>query len=185
METPKKDVEFWLLNQNNLKELCQTLSEVWNSLCSEHGWPHKKSWQDMLRERKAVRSLARQYALEHSQEEVKSALFWILSRWNWQKTPAPLNLLTSKTQWNCYRMVLDREREESEIIVKEKQTTLQEWAKMEINNRIRKGTPPDKATKETIDFALILGKLKGMNTEEKLSFCNFCENIERIYSNKS
>lgn len=179
METQKKDIEFWLLNQDNLKNLCQILSEVWNDLCQQHGWPHRKSWHEMLRERKAVRSLARQYALENNKEETKKALYWILSRWNWQKTPAPLNLLSSKTQWNCYRMVLAREKEEEQGVFLEKQSSLKDWGRLEITNRVRSGKNPKVAIKETIDFALIIGKLNGMNTEEKLSFFNFCESLER------
>lgn len=177
MDTPKKDIEFWLLNQDNLRELCKTLSEVWNKLCQEHGWPHRKTWQEMLRERKAIRSLARQYALEHSLEETKIALRWILSRWNWHKTPAPLNLLSSKTQWNCYRMVVAREKEESQFLVNQKQSSLEDWAKLEISNRVRGGKPPHLAAQETLEFAQILGKLGGLATQEKLSFANYCENL--------
>lgn len=183
MEPQKKDIEFWLFNQDNLKRVCQLLCEVWNDLCRENGWPHRKSWQEMLRERKAIRSLARQYALENSDEETKTALRWILSRWNWQKTPAPLNMLTSKTQWNCYRMVLAREKEESSIVVQEKQSSIREWARLEMLNRVRSGDTPIMATKETLDFALILGKLNGMNTKEKLSFFNFCEEFEEELTN--
>lgn len=184
MDSPKKDIEFWLLNQDNLRDLCKILSEVWNSLCQENGWPHKKTWQEMLRERKAIRSLARQYALENSPEETKMALRWILSRWNWHKTPAPLNLLSSKTQWNSYRMVLAREKEESQIIVKEKQTSLRDWAKLEITNRVRGGRNPSLAIIETLDFALILGKLGNLSSPEKLSFFNYCEDLgEKIHQN--
>lgn len=185
MDTQKKDIEFWLFNQDNLQNLCKILAEVWNSLCAEHGWPHRRTWQEMLRERKAIRSLARQYALDNSKEETKKALFWILSRWNWRKTPAPLNLLSSKTQWNSYKMVLARAKEEAQIFIEEKESNLKNWARMEITNRVRSAKLQrdlkhdfGSASKETVEFALILGKLKGMNTEEKLSFASFCEEIE-------
>lgn len=190
MDTQKKDIEFWLFNQDNLQSLCKILAEVWNSLCSEHGWPHRRTWQEMLRERKAIRSMARQYALDNSTEETKQALFWILRRWNWQKTPAPLNLLSSKTQWNSYKMVLAREKEESQIFIQEKDSNLKDWARMEITNRIKSErfqknskienkADASNISKETVEFALILGKLKGMNTEEKLSFASFCEDVEK------
>jgi hypothetical protein len=81
-------------------------------------------------------------------------------------------------------MVLSREKEESLQVVNEKQSTLRDWARLEITNRIKSGKTPDKATRETLDFALILGKLNGMNTEEKISFFSFCEGIERQITTK-
>lgn len=87
-------------------------------------------------------------------------------------------------------MVLAREKEESQIFIQEKDSNLKDWARMEITNRIkserfqRSSKIENKAdasniSKETVEFALILGKLKGMNTEEKLSFASFCEDVEK------
>ncbi len=75
-------------------------------------------------------------------------------------------------------MVLAREEEEGINVVQEKQASLREWAKLEIVNRIKSGKKPSVAIKETLDFALILGKLGGMNKDEKLSFFTFCEDLE-------
>ena len=52
---------------------------------------------------------------------------------------------------------------------------------MEKKTRIEKGLSPSEARKETEEFALILGKTKGMNKEEKLAFCNQCEELEEFF----
>jgi hypothetical protein len=161
--------------------VASAIAEAWTKYAKEYGWPHRKTTSDVYKDRKAIRTCSREFAQGKQKQEILKGISWILGRWNWSKTPAPLNLLTSKSQWAGYKMVLARLEEEAQAAIQLRSQSLLDWVSMEIKNRVQKGMDPTEARKETEEFALILGKTKGMNKEEKLLFCSYCEEIENLY----
>jgi hypothetical protein len=161
--------------------IAKALEKVWNSLCKEAGWPHRKSSGECLRNTKVIRCCIRyggDYVTKGRPESLEPPLRWILSRWNWGKSPAPLNLLASPTQWKAYDMVMARLEEENSEANKDKESNLVAWARMEMNNRLRRGMTPSEARQSVEEFAQVLGKTKGLTPQQMLDFRLKCAEME-------
>jgi len=165
-------------NYEKFMEVASDISQVWTKLAREFGWPHRKSPEDLMREGKAIRSTIRYYALNHNKKETQEAIEWILRRWNWLKSPAPLNLLTSKTQWNGYQLVMNRVEEENLEAIKEKMETLFEWASLEMERNMKRGLTPSASAKNIKDLAKILGKTSTIGDKGLEEFFKHCEKLE-------
>jgi hypothetical protein len=173
-------------NYEKFVEVAGTISKVWTKLAKEYGWPHRKSPDDLMREGKAIRTTLRYWALNHTPVETEEAIEWILRRWNWQKSPAPLNLITSKTQWNSYQLVINRLVEEESAAEADKMNSLYQWALLEMQRNIKKGMTAGISIKNIKDLAKILGKTKLLGDKNTEDFYRYCEKLEKDFSeNKS
>jgi hypothetical protein len=165
-------------SREKFMRVAQSIKEVWNKLSKEHGWPHRKTEESLLREGKAIRSTIRYWATSKNDLETKKGVEWVLRRWNWNKNPAPLNLLASKTQWAGYQMVMNRVEEENQSAMEEKMESLLTWAEKEMERNIKKGMTSSESKKNIQELSKILGKTASLTDKEKELFFNFCDKLE-------
>jgi len=157
------------------------ISEAWNHLAKNHGWPTRISPEDTLRKTRVIqKTLAGIEGLSEltPPPTLLETLLWILSKWNWNKTPAPLGLLENRDQWAAIKSIRLRSQEEIKEARKEKLAKIEEWARREFRLRTEKGLSPQQAKKEIEEFAHATGKTQGMTTHEKLQLCETLETLE-------
>lgn len=171
-------------NYEKFTQVAENVSVVWTKLSKEYGWPHRKGLEDLMREGKAIRSTIRYGGplVDKNNEETQRAIEWILRRWNWNKSPAPLNLLTSQTQWKSFHMVMARVEEENLTAINERMSSLFEWSLQEMQRNIKKGMPATSSRKNIEDLAKILGKTSSLEDKELIEFQRFCEELESKFS---
>jgi hypothetical protein len=154
-------------------------AECWNILAKTHGWPTRKGARDILHSRRVIRRLKEELAHPENLPGItdKEAISWILSRWNWQKTTAPMGMLESREQWKSLRDVLARLQEERQEAEEIKHNTLSLWLHKEFNLRLQKGLSPEGAKKDIEQFSLATRKFQSLSTDEKLFFCQSLEDL--------
>jgi hypothetical protein len=165
------------IDRNHLAEM---ISKVWNFLSKENGWPNKQNSFDVLRKNRILTKVIsgmETASKAKSYPNNEAAIKWILSRWNWKKSPAPLGLLESKDQWQALTMVLQRIDEENDTAIEENSTKIKDWIDSEYRIRIMSGKPSSTSKKEVEEYAIALGKFQALTKEEKLLFLEHLETI--------
>lgn len=160
-------------NPGLASEAAAAVAEIWNGLAKEHGWPPQANQESLLRQRKTLtgvmRGLDKLSRIPHGRS-VETLLFWILSRWNWNKSPAPIAIAASSGQWNALAASLNREIEEAETTNRERLRTITAWVEKEFSIRRRNGLDGQAAKREIREFALATGKINAWSPHEQEHF---------------
>lgn len=153
--------------------LAATIAEIWNALAKENGWPASQTAQSVRRNRRALanamKGMKATEAVDHSRSR-KTLLTWMLSRWNWTKSPAPLELVASAPQWAALAASLAREAEETRATEEDRLRAVSAWVEKERAIRQRNGVDPARAKREIEEFAKATRKISAWTREEQEHF---------------
>jgi hypothetical protein len=153
--------------------LAKVIADVWNGLARDHGWPATQNAEDIKRNRRvlatAMRGWAKTSEVDHGRD-TKTLIRWMLSRWNWDKSPAPMNLVASSAQWDALKASLQREVEENATRNKDRLKSVTEWVEKEISVRGKNGIEGIRAREEIEEFAKATGKINAWTPAEQEHF---------------
>lgn len=153
--------------------LAEEITKIWNGLATQHGWPGILTCESVRRNRRglagAMRGLDRTARIPHGRSE-STLLHWVLSRWNWAKSPAPLALASNASQWDALCQSLHREVEETAATDKERIQSVTRWVEKERNIRRRNGMDEAAAKTEIEEFAKATGKINAWTRPEQEHF---------------
>lgn len=123
--------------------LAHLISRLWNRLAKTHGWRQEKSPEQILQTPKLLSTL-KALALQYQRELLAAGLTQtapqlleennlqhLLSQWNWEKSPAPLRLLTSPHQWQALTYLQLKTYEEAQSLEEQSLQRLLEYTQRE------------------------------------------------------
>lgn len=153
-------------------KLAGTIAEIWNELAKNNGWPTNVKLEAIKRNRKTLsavmKGLEKTGEIPHGRDQ-RTLLKWTLSRWNWTKSPAPLSIVGSMTQWDALTKSLAREVQEKEQTDQERLGAITKWITKEIGLR-NKTKDNTNTRKEVQEFAEATGKINSWTNSEQQHF---------------
>jgi hypothetical protein len=177
--------------------LAQKISRLWNLLAKTHGWRQEKTPEEILKTPKLLHTL-KTLALQHQQKLVDAGLppkvceLWeeqtlenlqhLLTQWNWEKSPAPLRLLTSPHQWQNLTYLHLKNHEETQCLEKESlqrllQYTQREW---DLNQKVKK--TPQACRQATEEHLQATGKWDSLTPIQKTHIQQLLDKLSQTHA---
>lgn len=147
---------------------CQQAAEAWNGFARRAGWPERLEQEELLKKRRFKTNSAKAWG--ESSFPPKDGITWVLSRWNWDRSPAPIELLCSRNQWDAWRALQTAIQEEihqrRELCLKHRR----EEARSLINRLRRSGITQEERSKQALEIIRASGKWRAWSIQEKMAF---------------
>jgi len=173
------------------QELSQKLSEdicsVWNQLAKKHGWRQQKNADQVLRTPQLITTTLKilaenqkelcQNSIEIQDLSQKQYIQEIFEKWNWEKSPAPLRLITSPTQWKTLTYQLQKTHEEHIALEEESLQRLFALVQREWNLQRTSLKTPEQARKTTEEYLQASGKWGSLTSHQKLRLCELLDQL--------
>jgi hypothetical protein len=159
--------------QTDLRKVAELLCQVWNELAKKNNWPQRKRPEELLQNVGFLRSVWKELArFEQSTRCDHTLLTWVLSRWNWQRSPAPVNHAAQPKLWENLKSSLDLEAEEAAELITKQQREVASWTEHYFREHLIKGQPPELAAESTRKYARLSGKNTNWAVHETMQFEN-------------
>ena len=153
------------------EKTAELLAKVYNSMARENGWPPAAETGSLLRNRKILtaveKGIGKASEIPHGRSP-ETLVGWVLSRWNWNRSPAPIALAGSMAQWDALAASLAREAEETQETRTGRLAAVAAWVEKEM--RVRDGIDKPKIKKEIEEYAQATGKIRSWTAEEQNHF---------------
>jgi hypothetical protein len=156
------------------QKISETIETIWNKKAKFHGWPTRVSKEQILRKGRLLQKINK-FAGDTDPTE---SISWILQRWNWNKSPAPMELLESDAQWRTLESLKRTLQEEEAETQQNRFAEIQTWTQKEFEKYCKTETPVV-ARKRVAEFAKASGKTQGWNNTEKDYFEELLTQIKK------
>jgi len=156
-----------------LNEINTTIAMIWQEFAKAHNWPTSRyrtiPYQVSRAVAKEYQNLLKQ--LEHPEEvSFQAQIETIAQNWNWKRSPAPLQILTSQKTWKGLTIQAQLEEETKEEGSSEAYLSVLSWTK----NQIRINSKKDPETTERLirELAQATLRLEELNSQQKKEWDN-------------
>jgi hypothetical protein len=182
MDIPDKQI-----SPTKPEQIARVIAHTWNALNKTHGWHNPKTPENLLRTPhliKSIQKLAQKFEITTQEKPNLNEIFHrILSQWNWEKTPAPLQILYSENKWKALEYEIQKTQEEQNSLKEEHLQRLRQTTKKEWLQQRKTTTCPTEATRKTEEYLRASGRWGTFTPTEKLAICQELETLTQTTPN--
>lgn len=149
-------------------KLATIVAKVWNELAKENGWPKRVTQEELRRMGPLITSVNKGLAhIGECTRNEETLIRWVLCRWNWERSPAPLTQVGVAKLWATLKDSIDRETEEAIMDIEKQLEEVAEWVRFQYERARGMGLTPADAADRVAKYAVSSGKVDTLTPREK------------------